>query len=62
MKAQSRIEIINEFVGLRFECTPEDISTGACIAATGEQLLATFSIVPEATGASSLVSFAVNLS
>lgn len=52
MKAQSRIEIMNEFVGLRFNCTPQDISTGACIAATGEQLLETFSITPGPTGAS----------
>lgn len=50
MKSQALIEIINEMQGLVFDCTPADLSSGACIAATGDQLLATFNIKPEGTG------------
>lgn len=52
MKAQARTQIINEMNGLVFNCTSEDISSGACIAATGDQLLETFSIPPGGTGQS----------
>jgi hypothetical protein len=52
MKSQARIEIINEMNGLVFECTAAQISSGACIAATGDQLLNTFSIPPGGTGLS----------
>lgn len=50
MKPQCRIQIINEMRGLEFECTEDQVASGACIATTGEQLLATFSISPEGTG------------
>ncbi|KII94351.1 hypothetical protein PLICRDRAFT_132994 [Plicaturopsis crispa FD-325 SS-3] len=49
MKSQSRINIINEMHGLTFNCTADDISSGLCIAATGDQLLATFSIGVDGT-------------
>lgn len=39
MKASGRVVAINEFVGLRLNCTPTDISSGACLAQTGEELL-----------------------
>ncbi|WVW79872.1 hypothetical protein I302_101842 [Kwoniella bestiolae CBS 10118] len=42
VKAATRIQIINESVGLVFECTPDEISSGACVAQSGEQLLALF--------------------
>lgn len=54
MKAQSRVEIINEMQGLVFDCTPADIDSGSCIAATGEQLLSTFSIDPNNPGTGKL--------
>jgi hypothetical protein len=37
--------------GLVFECAESAISSGLCVAATGEQLLDTFSIAPTGTGA-----------
>ncbi|KAK6907065.1 hypothetical protein I203_101054 [Kwoniella mangroviensis CBS 8507] len=42
VKAATRIQIINESVGLVFNCTDEEISSGACVAQSGEQLLALF--------------------
>jgi len=39
MKAGSRILAINEFVGLRLNCTAEEVTSGVCLAQTGEQLL-----------------------
>ncbi|WWC59875.1 uncharacterized protein I303_102437 [Kwoniella dejecticola CBS 10117] len=42
VKAATRIQIINESVGLVFNCTPDQISSGACVAQSGEQLLALF--------------------
>ncbi|KAK4700817.1 hypothetical protein P7C70_g5427, partial [Phenoliferia sp. Uapishka_3] len=50
MKSQSYIDIINEMKGLVFECTADEISSGACIAATGQQLLDTFGITHQSTG------------
>lgn len=38
VKAATRIQIINEAVGLEFHCTNEEISSGACVAQSGEQL------------------------
>lgn len=42
MKPATKIEIINECVGLRFRCTAQDVLDGRCIAPTGEALLALF--------------------
>ncbi|OCF32364.1 ABC transporter [Kwoniella heveanensis BCC8398] len=42
VKAATRIQIINEAVGLKFNCTEEEISSGSCVAQNGEQLLALF--------------------
>ncbi|WWC68886.1 uncharacterized protein I206_102822 [Kwoniella pini CBS 10737] len=42
VKAATRIQIINESVGLVFNCTPDEISSGTCVAQSGEQLLALF--------------------
>ncbi|WWC87631.1 uncharacterized protein L201_002521 [Kwoniella dendrophila CBS 6074] len=42
VKAATRIQIINESVGLMFNCTQDQISSGACVAQSGEQLLALF--------------------
>ena len=39
MKAGSRVVAINEFIGLRLNCTPEEVSSGVCLAQTGEQVL-----------------------
>lgn len=36
--AATKIQIINEAVGLRFDCTPHDLVSGACVAQTGGQL------------------------
>lgn len=36
--------------GLVFNCTPQDISSGACITPTGEGLLSTFNIPEGGTG------------
>jgi hypothetical protein len=44
MKPQARITIFNEMTGLTFNCTQAEINSGACIAATGEQLLITFGL------------------
>ncbi|SCZ97266.1 BZ3500_MvSof-1268-A1-R1_Chr4-2g07098 [Microbotryum saponariae] len=49
-KSQARVQIINEFKGLVFDCTSQDIASGACVVATGEELLQTFSIAPSGTG------------
>ncbi|OXG10187.1 ABC transporter family protein [Cryptococcus neoformans Ze90-1] len=38
VKAATRVQIINEAVGLEFHCTNEEISSGACVAQSGEQL------------------------
>lgn len=42
MKAATKIEVINECRGLRFNCSPQDLSDGKCVAPTGEALLALF--------------------
>lgn len=39
MKSGGRVVAINEFVGLKLNCTPEQVSSGVCLAQTGEQLL-----------------------
>ncbi|KAL8287492.1 hypothetical protein RQP46_003350 [Phenoliferia psychrophenolica] len=56
MKSQSYLCIINEMTGLVFNCTEASIASGACIAATGEQLLDTFSITNQSTGTYPLIS------
>ncbi|GAA5830094.1 hypothetical protein JCM3770_007393, partial [Rhodotorula araucariae] len=50
LKAQAAITTINEFAGLTFSCSPEQVASGACIAATGEQVLDTFSLPHSGTG------------
>lgn len=50
MKPQSQIELINEMKDLIFNCTQAEIDSGACIAATGNQLLETFGISPTGVG------------
>ncbi|WRT65356.1 uncharacterized protein IL334_002299 [Kwoniella shivajii] len=42
VKAATRVQIINESVGLVFNCTQDQISSGACVAQSGDQLLALF--------------------
>ncbi|WVR04136.1 hypothetical protein IAU60_001135 [Kwoniella sp. DSM 27419] len=42
VKAATRVQIINEAVGLKFTCTDAEIQSGACVAQNGEQLLALF--------------------
>ncbi|ODN87104.1 ABC transporter [Cryptococcus wingfieldii CBS 7118] len=42
VKAATRIQIINEAAGLVFHCTEEEVSSGACVAQSGDQLLALF--------------------
>ena len=42
MKYAARIMLINEMRGLQFDCTPDSIASGACTAATGEQVLELF--------------------
>lgn len=37
-KGAVRVQVINECVGLVFECTEEDIVSGKCVAETGEQM------------------------
>lgn len=37
-KAAVKIQIINECVGLVFNCTPEEIADGKCVAQTGAQM------------------------
>ncbi|KAH9905520.1 P-loop containing nucleoside triphosphate hydrolase protein [Fomitopsis serialis] len=39
---QARVAFINEFSGLVFNCTQEQLASGECLAATGEQLIETF--------------------
>ncbi|EIW69228.1 hypothetical protein TREMEDRAFT_31078 [Tremella mesenterica DSM 1558] len=41
-KAATRVQIINECLGLMFNCTNEEIQSGVCIARSGDQLLALF--------------------
>ncbi|KAL1410291.1 hypothetical protein Q8F55_004297 [Vanrija albida] len=41
-KAAVRIQVINEYLGLKFNCTPEEVSTGKCIAQNGGQVIALF--------------------
>ncbi|BGP42824.1 ATP-binding cassette transporter snq2 [Rhodotorula kratochvilovae] len=50
MKPQAAVATINEFAGLVFACTPAEVASGACIAATGEQVLDTFSLPHKGTG------------
>lgn len=49
MKPQAIVATVNEFAGLRFDCTPAQINNGACIAATGEQVLDVFGFPYEGT-------------
>ncbi|WVQ77432.1 hypothetical protein IAR50_007118 [Cryptococcus sp. DSM 104548] len=42
VKAATRIQIINEAAGLVFNCSEEEVSSGACVAQSGDQLLALF--------------------
>lgn len=42
VKYLPRILLVNEMTGLRFECSPESVQSGECLAATGEQVLETF--------------------
>ncbi|GAA5832082.1 hypothetical protein JCM11251_002811 [Rhodosporidiobolus azoricus] len=44
MKPQASVNMVNEFEGLVFRCTEEDIQSGACIYSTGEQVLDTFGL------------------
>lgn len=39
LKYAARIILINESIGLRLNCPPETITSGECLAQTGEQLL-----------------------
>ncbi|GAA5883094.1 hypothetical protein JCM16303_006086 [Sporobolomyces ruberrimus] len=50
MKPQAWLVAINEFRGLRFNCDPASIQSGACIATNGEQILDVFSIPHSGTG------------
>lgn len=38
MKAATKIQVINECVGLVFKCSQEDIKEGRCVAQSGEQV------------------------
>ncbi|KAK4052819.1 ATP-binding cassette transporter snq2 [Microbotryomycetes sp. JL201] len=49
MKPQARICMINEFRGLEFDCSAQEIESGACIATTGEQVLRTFGLPLDGT-------------
>ncbi|KAM0786926.1 hypothetical protein ACM66B_002348 [Microbotryomycetes sp. NB124-2] len=49
MKPQARICMINEFVGLEFDCSAQDVESGGCIATTGEQVLRTFGLPLDGT-------------
>lgn len=51
MRPQAELQIINEMTGLRFNCSPSEIASGACIATTGEQVLDTFGLPHGGTGA-----------
>ncbi|GAA5886465.1 hypothetical protein JCM6882_001645 [Rhodosporidiobolus microsporus] len=44
MKPQAGVTMVNEFSGLRFRCSEADISSGACIYSTGEEVLDTFGL------------------
>ncbi len=44
--AATRIQIINEAIGLKFNCSAEDLASGACVAQSGEQLSVIPSPVP----------------
>jgi hypothetical protein len=37
-KSATRIQIINESIGLVFDCTESQVISGECVAQTGEQL------------------------
>ncbi|BGP27054.1 ATP-binding cassette transporter snq2 [Rhodotorula toruloides] len=50
MRPQAELQIINEMTGLRFNCSPNEIASGACIATTGEQVLDTFGLPHGGTG------------
>ncbi|GAA5902258.1 hypothetical protein JCM8208_007242 [Rhodotorula glutinis] len=50
MKPQAFVVTINEFAGLTFRCDEAQLASGACIAATGEQVLDTFSFPYSGTG------------
>ncbi|CDR35783.1 hypothetical protein NBRC10512_006151 [Rhodotorula toruloides] len=50
MRPQAELQIINEMTGLRFNCSPSEIASGACIATTGEQVLDTFGLPHGGTG------------
>ncbi|TFK50026.1 P-loop containing nucleoside triphosphate hydrolase protein [Heliocybe sulcata] len=39
---QARVAFINEFSGLQFSCTEAEISSGECLAVSGEQMIETF--------------------
>ncbi|KZT29972.1 P-loop containing nucleoside triphosphate hydrolase protein [Neolentinus lepideus HHB14362 ss-1] len=39
---QARVAFINEFTGLQFHCTEDEISSGECLAVSGEQMIETF--------------------
>jgi hypothetical protein len=38
LKGATKIQIINEAVGLMFNCSQGEIESGACVAQSGEQL------------------------
>lgn len=38
MTASSRVQIINEATGLQFNCTPQQVQDGVCVAQSGAQL------------------------
>ncbi|KAG8903628.1 hypothetical protein FRB99_002933 [Tulasnella sp. 403] len=40
LKHSTRIVMINECVGLRLHCTPDQVASGECLVQTGEELLA----------------------
>ncbi|KAK4686772.1 hypothetical protein P7C73_g3345, partial [Tremellales sp. Uapishka_1] len=42
LKPATRIQIINEAVGLKFNCSAAQLASGDCVAQSGEQLLALF--------------------
>lgn len=44
--------MINEMMGLRFQCTDAEIVNGTCIYTTGEAVLDTFGLPHGDTGAS----------
>ena len=50
MKPQIRVQLVNEMAGLTFECSAAELASGACVAATGDQILETFAIPAGNTG------------